>query len=250
MHVARRSSVDPKGKIDRTYSDDAGRTVRTIQNYVAGAGCFCPGSEQNVTTEMRYGSGDQLLQLIAKNPDTGDQVTQYVYGVTLGQFGDRQQRSAAGGDLSRCAGFHRSRDVYLQPSRPAHFMTDQNGSVHEYYTTCWAGQPATLCRRWALTSMGPCGASGRRTRCAVWSKITSYSDAAGTTLRPTKCRTSTTASAARYAVPGTWGRGEHGTTSPKVEYAYADGSNNTIRPTTMTYPNGRVLQYLYDDTAC
>jgi hypothetical protein len=27
-------SVDPKGKIDCTYSDDAGRTVRTIQNFM------------------------------------------------------------------------------------------------------------------------------------------------------------------------------------------------------------------------
>ena len=30
-------------------------------------------------------------------------------------------------------------------------------------------------------------------------------------------------------------------TSPSVQYDYADGSANTIRPTTMTYPNGRVL---------
>ena len=37
--------------------------------------------------------------------------------------------------------------------------------------------------------------------------------------------------------------------TPKVQYAYADGSANTIRPISMTYPNGRVLQYLYDDTA-
>ena len=34
-------------------------------------------------------------------------------------------------------------------------------------------------------------------------------------------------------------------TTPKVEYAYADGSANTVRPTSMTYPNGRVLNYDY-----
>src|SRR5436190_1300143 len=33
--------------------------------------------------------------------------------------------------------------------------------------------------------------------------------------------------------------------TPKVQYAYAKGSANTIRPTTMTYPNGRVLNYDY-----
>ncbi len=34
-------------------------------------------------------------------------------------------------------------------------------------------------------------------------------------------------------------------TSPKVQYAYATGSDNTIRPTTLTYPDGRVLNYNY-----
>jgi hypothetical protein len=37
-------------------------------------------------------------------------------------------------------------------------------------------------------------------------------------------------------------------TTPKVEYGYADGSADTIRPASMTYPNGRALDYLYDDT--
>ena len=34
-------------------------------------------------------------------------------------------------------------------------------------------------------------------------------------------------------------------TSLKVQYAYADGSSNTIRMTKMTYPNGRELNYNY-----
>ena len=34
-------------------------------------------------------------------------------------------------------------------------------------------------------------------------------------------------------------------TTPVVQYGYADGSANTIRPTTLTYPNGRVLYYGY-----
>jgi len=31
----------------------------------------------------------------------------------------------------------------------------------------------------------------------------------------------------------------------KVQYSYADGSSNTIRPTTITYPDGRVITYDY-----
>jgi len=34
-------------------------------------------------------------------------------------------------------------------------------------------------------------------------------------------------------------------TTPKVQYGYANGSANTIRPTTTTYPNGRVITYDY-----
>ncbi len=37
-------------------------------------------------------------------------------------------------------------------------------------------------------------------------------------------------------------------TTPKVQYGYASGSANTIRPTTMTYPDGRVLTYDYDSS--
>ena len=34
-------------------------------------------------------------------------------------------------------------------------------------------------------------------------------------------------------------------TTPKVQYGYASGSTNTIRPTTITYPDGRVITYGY-----
>lgn len=34
-------------------------------------------------------------------------------------------------------------------------------------------------------------------------------------------------------------------TTPKMEYAYADGSANTIRRVSQTYPDGRVMTYDY-----
>lgn len=39
-----------------------------------------------------------------------------------------------------------------------------------------------------------------------------------------------------------------GPTTPNVQLSYADGSANTVRPTTLTYPNGRVLSYNYGTT--
>ncbi|MBX3440779.1 MAG: hypothetical protein KF774_00130 [Planctomyces sp.] len=37
-------------------------------------------------------------------------------------------------------------------------------------------------------------------------------------------------------------------TTPNVQYAYANGSANTIRPTALTYPDGRVLNSSYGTT--
>lgn len=34
-------------------------------------------------------------------------------------------------------------------------------------------------------------------------------------------------------------------TTPNVKYGYADGTAGTVRPTSMTYPNGRVLTFSY-----
>src|SRR5437867_917025 len=36
-------------------------------------------------------------------------------------------------------------------------------------------------------------------------------------------------------------------TTPEVQYGYADGSNNTIRPTSITYPNGRQITFGYGE---
>ncbi|MEX1232301.1 MAG: hypothetical protein WEB58_18800 [Planctomycetaceae bacterium] len=36
--------------------------------------------------------------------------------------------------------------------------------------------------------------------------------------------------------------------TPKVQYGYANGSANTVRPTSLTYPDGRVLTYDYGTT--
>ena len=36
-------------------------------------------------------------------------------------------------------------------------------------------------------------------------------------------------------------------TTPQAAYAYADGSANQVRPTSVTYPNGRVVYYSYND---
>ena len=75
--------TDPAGKESRSEFDDAGRTTKQIDNYTDGNPAT-GGSDEDVTVEMAYNSDGQLTTLTAKNPTTGDQVTKYVYGTSVG----------------------------------------------------------------------------------------------------------------------------------------------------------------------
>ena len=75
-------TVDPAGREDCQLFDDAGRVVKTIQNYVDGT-VSAAASDEDVTVEMTYNADGNLETLTAKNPTTGDQTTTYVYGTTL-----------------------------------------------------------------------------------------------------------------------------------------------------------------------
>ena len=75
-------TIDPAGREDRHVFDDAGRVVKTIQNYVDGV-VSAAASDEDVTVEMTYNADGNLSTLTVKNPATGDQVTRYVYGTTL-----------------------------------------------------------------------------------------------------------------------------------------------------------------------
>ena len=57
----------------------AGRVVRTIENYTEDPS---GGLDENVTVETTYTPENQVSTLTAKNSQTGDQVTRYVYGTT------------------------------------------------------------------------------------------------------------------------------------------------------------------------
>jgi RHS repeat-associated protein len=128
-------------------------------------------------------------------------------------------------------------------------MTDQNGSVHEYAYDLLGRSTGDIVATLGAEVDGAVRRIGTTYEVrGLVEKITSYSDAAGTT--PANEVQNVYNSFAQLVTQFQEHGGAVNTgTSPKVEYAYADGSNNTIRPTSMTYPNGRVLQYLYDDAA-
>ena len=75
-------TIDPAGREDRQEFDDAGRVVKSIQNYQDGV-VSASYPDEDVTVETAYTADGQIATLTAKNPATGDQVTTYVYGTTL-----------------------------------------------------------------------------------------------------------------------------------------------------------------------
>ncbi len=190
-----------------------------------------------------------MVTLTAKNPITGDQVTTYTYGVTL------SNSDIASNDLLRSETYPDSVDssdkvfyTYNRQAQPT-TKTDQNGSVHTYSYDKLGRQIAD-----AITTLGS-GVDGTVRRVGqsydvrgMVENITSFSDAAGTTAvnQVQNAYNDFGQLATQYQ--------EHSgvvstTTSPKVEYAYeGGGSINTIRPTSMTYPDGTVLTYQYDNT--
>ncbi len=134
--------IDPSGKEDRREFDDAGRVTKTIQNYQDGSvnGDY---PDEDVTVEMTYSADGQIVTLTAKNPSTGDQTTEYVYGTTL------SESLVARSDLLRAEIYPDSDDVsdplgdgtdgvydrleytYNRQGERTE-KKDQNGTVHAY----------------------------------------------------------------------------------------------------------------------
>ena len=164
-------TIDPAGTVNRTLADDAGRQVCMIGNFVAealgaageGLGCapgvplasevtgYGPvsrpchdpcanptaGPDVNVTTLTSYTPDGNIATLTAKNPVTGDQVTRYLYGTTLGT-GGLGDSAIARSDLLVAILYPDAADsgdsirfAYNRQSQ-VNWMQDQNGNVHEY----------------------------------------------------------------------------------------------------------------------
>ena len=136
-------TIDPAGREDRQEFDDAGRTVKTIQNYTDG-NPSTGNADEDVTVEMAYNADGQVSTLTAKNSTTGDQVTTYVYGTDVGGITPEVYRN----DLLRAEIYPDSDDttslgdgvdgiydrVEFKYNRQGQVIwkKDQNGTVHEF----------------------------------------------------------------------------------------------------------------------
>ncbi len=246
--------MDPAGVVNRSLLNAAGRAVCTIQNYVAATACdssgqLQPGESENVVTQMAYNADGNLLRLTAKNPSTGDQNTLYAYGTTLEDSG------IASNALLRAEIYPDTADgqdqVTYSYNRQGQVTEkiDQNGTVHQYVRDKLGRQ---IDDKVVTLASGVDDAVQRISQTfevrGMVEKITSHNaPTAGSVVNEVENEYNDFAQLeTQYQEYG----GEVDTgSSVKVEYDYADGSENTIRPELVKYPNGRELEYLYDNPA-
>ena len=239
--------TDPKAVITQYTFDDSGRITKQVDDHGA--------SKLNRETQYIYNTDDRLVTLTAKNAVTGDQITRYCYGTTLSDsdlasndllrstiFPDSADTDPSGTDQVKLA-YNRQGEIKLQ--------TDQAGTVHalEYdklgrfnhdrVTTFGTNVDQTVKR--ITRSYEARG---------LLQKLTSYDNAtvgSGSVVNDVQY-TYNTFSQLTIEYQSHSGTVNTGTT-PKVQYAYANGSANHIRSTSITYPNGQVNTYDYGSGA-
>jgi len=249
------SQTNPGGIKTCLEYDAAGRQTKQILNCVVSSSSSSSSSSSgvpetddiNVTVETAYNADGNVASITAKNSVTGDQVTQYIYGTTL------SDSDIASSLLKRKEIYPDSVDssdaIFFEYNRQGEVTkaTDQNGTVRQFDYDALGRQTHDR-----VTTLGTdVDGAVRRISTAfevrgMREKITSYnSETVGS---------GSVVNEVQFAY-NDFGQITHdyqahsstvnASTTPKVQYGYADGSSNTIRPTTITYPNGRVITYDY-----
>ena len=249
------SVTDPRGIVSRMSYDALGRTTQTIQNYTNGT----PTSSSNATINYTYDGMDHVLTVTAVMPaGTPSQTTQYVYGVTTAsnsglnsndvlaqvRYADKSTGAASTALADR-------KTYTVNALGVTTGLTDPNGTVHAYAYDALGRQTSDS----VTTLVAGAGIDGavRRLQTAYDAGgraylFTSYNAASGGTVVNQVQRTYDGLGqlVAEYQ--------EHSgavntSTTPKVQYAYsfnpASGGANSSRLASMTYPNGRVVNYSY-----
>jgi RHS repeat-associated protein len=244
-HASEQQLSTWRGEDRRERQTSAGCCIPTFPWH----SCLVPGNTENVTVRMVYNADGNLVRLTACNPTTGEQVTCYEYGVTLANS------SVARNDLLRATVYPEAVDgqdrVTYGYNRQGQVtqMTDQNGTVHRY----------AFDRRGRQTADGvtlPAGSSIDDSILRIdtayderdlLGTVTTYDAAESGTVVNQLLRTYNAFRQLEVEYQSHEGSvdTEGPPVTPHVSYGYASGSANTVRPTSLTYPDGRVLTYNY-----
>ncbi len=241
-------TTDPSAVVTRFEYDAVDRETKRIMNYVTGSSSSGSGSvDTNVTVHTAYNADGNVKSLTADNAATGNQKTEYIYGTTLSD-------SEVASSLLKRKEIHpdsvSSSDVILfEYNRQSDTtkITDPGGTVHEFdydklgrqthdrVTTLGSGVDGAV-RRISTTYE----VRGMKATAASWNNASVVS---GNVVNEVEFTYNNFGQLTHdyQAHSGT----VNVSTTPKVQYAFANGTDNTVRPTTITYPDGRVVTYDY-----
>ena len=250
--------TDPAGTVTCYSYDAVGREIQRILNCQEGissssasssssSGACPPSDDTNVTVLTGYNADGNVSQITAVNAETGNQTTQYLYGTTLATSGIASSLLKTTDVYPDSVGGSDQVEYQYNCQAQVTTVTDQNGTVHSYVFDL-LGRPTDDC----VTTLGA-RVDGTVLRIntqyevrGMVAGVTSYDNAtvgSGNVVNDVQLQYNAFAQLiADYQSHS--GAVEFATT-PVVQYTYADGSNNVIRPTALIYPNGRLLNYYY-----
>jgi RHS repeat-associated protein len=240
--------TDPRGLVSKLDRDALGRVVRTVDAFSA----FAPSASSDKTTEFSYDGSDHVLTVQADEPNGAHETTGYLYGVSPATgstltsndvLGAVQYPDASTGNPSA------GQQVLYSVNTLGQVLseTDRNGNVHQYGYDVLGRLTSD-----AVTTLGA-GVDGAVRRIEV-----AY-DTQGNPYLVTSFDSGTGGNIVNQVEQSYNGLGQltaeyqshsgavNTSTTPYVGYGYnemAGGANNS-RPTSLTYPNGRVLSYNY-----
>jgi len=260
-------TFDPAGNEYRTFYDDTGRTIEKIQNYST-----TPAADKNITTNYAFNAGTDLLSAMsvttekADLSDTQTQITAYVYGtdtpygsspviyrhdfvsaVIYGLSDINQLENLVSNVASGSTSTYNLVEYTHNRQSEVTQMTDQNGTQHDYGFDGLGRQvsdSATLPSGSAVDNqvLRIDTAYNLQGSIASTTSYSSTSGGSGNIVNQVADSYNTFGLLAdeKQSVSGSVTSG-----TPDVHYAYADGTATPTRLTSITYPNGRELDYGY-----
>jgi RHS repeat-associated protein len=242
------SVTDPKGLISKSFYDALGRTTKVIENYVDGT----PSNADDKTVEFTYDGSSNRKTLKVYLAGGGYQTTEWIYGVNTTTGSDIASNDIVSAmrypDKTTGNASSSEQETYtVNALGDTKTSTDRNGTVHTF-TRDVLGRLISD----AVTTVGS-GVDGaiRRIDTAYdtvgrASLHTSYDAASGGNIvNQIQQEYNGLGQMTReyQAVNGA----VNTSTTPYVAYTYSEmsGGANHSRLVSMTYPNGRVINYNY-----
>ena len=239
--------IDPRGLESRTYYDLLNRTTKTIENFVDGV----VSDTDDKTTEYEHGPAG-MTKLKAYSTPTVAQITEWVFGVSTASGSGINSNDIVGKtkwpDPTTGASSSSEQETLLVNALGQTISTtDRNGNVHNFAYDILGRMVSDT----AVTLGTGVDGGVRRLETAYDSQgnpylLTSYDATTGGSIVNQMKREFngfgqliTEWQSHSGAVTGS---------TPKVLYGYSEmaGGANHSRPTSVTYPNGRVVSRNYD----